>query len=62
MNELTAKAADAIISICNDLVIDNIEGEKAVPEWRYQTIEKIESWAKAIRDAHRPAKQGADNE
>ncbi|VXA55475.1 conserved hypothetical protein [Acinetobacter proteolyticus] len=60
MNELTAKAADAIIAICNDLVIDNIEGEKAVPEWRYQTIEKIESWAKAIRDANRKAKSDTE--
>ncbi|OEY96016.1 hypothetical protein BJD20_12975 [Acinetobacter proteolyticus] len=61
MNELTAKAADAIIAICNDLAIDNIEGEKACTEWRYQTIEKIESWAKAIRDAHRPNKNGEEN-
>ncbi|MDM1019663.1 hypothetical protein QSV37_04970 [Acinetobacter sp. VNK23] len=55
MSELTAKAADEIITLCNELIIDNIEGEKAVPEWRCQKIEKLESWAKAIRDAHRPA-------
>ncbi|MDH2535685.1 hypothetical protein R4513_10855 [Acinetobacter baumannii] len=55
MSELTAKAADEIIKICNELIVDNIEGEKAVAEWRYQRIEKLESWAKAIRDANRKA-------
>ncbi|MDO7219796.1 hypothetical protein [Acinetobacter nosocomialis] len=53
MSELTAKAADEIIKICNELIVDNFEGEKAVAEWRCQTIEKLESWAKAIRDANR---------
>ncbi|WP_343620823.1 hypothetical protein [Acinetobacter proteolyticus] len=62
MNELTAKAADAIIDICNDLILDNIQDEKSVPEWRYQALEKIESWAKSIRDAHRPTKQGVNHE
>lgn len=56
MSELTAKAADAIIEICNDILMDNMGGETAAPQWRYQTIEKIESWAKAIRDAHRKLK------
>ncbi|MCI3877746.1 hypothetical protein [Acinetobacter higginsii] len=59
MNELTAKAADAIIAICDDLAVDNIKGEKAAPAWRYQALEKIESWAKSIRDAHR--KQDAED-
>lgn len=53
MNELTAKAADEIIALCSTLIVENIEGEKSVPEWRAQRIEKIEGWAKAIRDANR---------
>ena len=52
MNELTAKAADVIIKICGELVVDNIEGETACSDWLVQKIEKIEEWAKAIRDAH----------
>lgn len=56
MTELTAKAADEIIKICEDLLSDNLNGEKSVAEWRYQKIEKLESWAKAIRDAERGAK------
>jgi len=55
MSELTAKAADEIIKICNELIVDNIEGEKAVAEWRCQRVEKLESWAKGIRDANRKA-------
>ncbi len=53
MTELTAKGADEIIKICSELLADNLDGEKAVPEWRYQKIEKLEAWAKAIRDANR---------
>lgn len=53
MNELTAKASDEIIKICRELLTDNIDGEKSVSEWRYQKVEKLESWAKAIRDANR---------
>lgn len=53
MSELTAKAADEIIKICGEVLSDNLDGEKAVPEWRYQKIEKLEAWAKAIRDANR---------
>ncbi|WP_446084094.1 hypothetical protein [Acinetobacter sp. 1125_18A] len=53
MNELTAKASDEIIKICGELLTDNIDGEKSVSEWRYQKLEKLEAWAKAIRDANR---------
>lgn len=53
MSELTAKAADEIIALCSALIVENIEGEQSVPEWRSQRIEKIEEWAKAIRDANR---------
>ncbi len=53
MSELTAKAADEIITLCSNLIVENLEGEKSVPEWRAQRIEKIEEWAKAIRDANR---------
>ena len=53
MSELTAKAADEIITLCSTLIVENIEGEPSVPEWRAQRIEKIEEWAKAIRDANR---------
>jgi hypothetical protein len=57
MSELIAKAADEIIKICSELVVDNIEGEKACAEWRCQRIEKLESWGKAIRDASRKAER-----
>lgn len=53
MSELTAKAADEIIKICNDMVIDNINGEKHAPQWRQQKLVELENWALAIRDANR---------
>lgn len=53
MNELTAKAADEIIRMCGELLSDNLNSEKSHQEWRYQKIEKLEAWAKAIRDANR---------
>jgi hypothetical protein len=62
MNELTAKAADVIIKICGELVVDNIEGEKSCSAWCVQKIEKIEEWAKAIRDAHRSTAQTVNKE
>lgn len=56
MKELTAKAADEIIKICESLIVDNINGEENNGQWRGQNIEFIESWAKAIRDANRENK------
>lgn len=56
MKELTAKAADQIIKMCGELLSDNLNGEKSCQEWRYQKIESLEEWAKAIRDANRDDK------
>ncbi|MEG6544831.1 hypothetical protein V6C59_02950 [Acinetobacter bereziniae] len=56
MTELTAKAADQIIKMCGELLADNLDGEKSHQEWRYQKIESLEAWAKAIRDANRKDK------
>lgn len=53
MSELVAMASDEIIKICGEILSDNLDGEKAVSEWRYQKIEKLEAWAKAIRDSER---------
>jgi hypothetical protein len=52
MSGLTAKAAEEILKICNELIAENIDGEKACAEWRCQRMEQIESWAKGIKDAH----------